>query len=133
MDLFEKDKNLNLKPVRALGDFLKASFASGECSCARCRESGGKQDGYPSLHTFEIGGEVLNRLFGTTTFSDVRGVFSKAWEAYYKTPMPEVGPADMDAITVLVRDPAVVRLSPLLYAAKVVGDVGGVPHFLQGD
>ncbi len=63
MDLLEKDKNLNLKPVRALGEYLMASFASGECACSRCRKSGGNQDGYPSLHTFEIGGVVVNEIW----------------------------------------------------------------------
>jgi len=132
VDLFEEDKRLTLKPVRAFGDLLLKAFANGPCTCIRCRESHGSQEGYEYLHTFEIDGVVLNRRFAISSYSDVRGALSKAWEAYFKTKLPEDGPVDMEAISVLVQGEASRRLRPMLYAADVVRDIEDAPHFSAG-
>jgi hypothetical protein len=132
VDLFEEDKRLALKPVRAFGDLLMEAFAKGPCTCIRCRENHGSQEGYQYQHTFEIDGVVLNRRFAVSSHSDVRGALSKAWEAYYKIALPEHGPADMGAISVLVQGEASRRLRPMLYAVGVVKDVDDIPHFSAG-
>lgn len=132
MDLFEEDKRLTLKPVRAFRDLLLKAFATGPCTCIRCRETNGSQMDYKYLHTFEIDGVVFNRRFAISAHSDVRGALSKSWEAYFKTELPEGGPADMEAISVLVQGEAAGFLRPMLYAADVVRDIEGVPHFSAG-
>jgi hypothetical protein len=67
-----------------------------------------------------------------SSYPDVRGALSKAWEAYFKTKLPEDGPVDMEAISVLVQGEASRRLRPMLYAADVVRDIEDAPHFSAG-
>jgi hypothetical protein len=130
VDLFEDDKRLFLKPVLAFGECLMSAFAEGACGCIRCKEGNGSQAGYTHLHTVEIAGGVFNRRFAISTYSDVRGALARAWESFYKTVLPDGGRADMGAIATLVQGTASRRIALVLYAAGVVADVEGVPHFV---
>jgi hypothetical protein len=133
VDLFEDDKRLFLRPVQAFGECLMAAFADGPCACLRCKDGEGSQKGYAHLHTVEIAGSVFNRRFAVSTYSDVRGALAKAWESFYKTVMPEGGRADMSAIATFVQGAASRRLEVVLYAAGVIKDVDGAPHFMTGE
>lgn len=133
MDLFEDDKRLFLRPVLAFGECLMSALADGPCGCIRCKDSDGSQSGYAHLHTVEIAGQVLNRRFAISTYSDVRGALAKAWESFYKTVLPEGGRADMNSIATFVQGAALRRLEVVLYAAGVVADVDGVPYFVGGE
>nr|WP_225934218.1 hypothetical protein [Pseudomonas azerbaijanoccidentalis] len=117
----------------AFAECLMAAFADGPCGCIRCKDGDGSQSGYAYLHTVEIAGRVLNRRFAISTYSDVRGALAKAWESFYKTVLPEGGRADMNAIAAFVQGPAARRIEVALYAAGVVADVDGVPHFVSGE
>jgi len=132
MDLFEEDKRLFLRPVMALSEHLVEAFADGACTCVRCKESGGDQTAYSTPHTFEVAGRQIKRRFAISSHSDVRGALAKAWQSYYKTDLPETGPADMGAIATLVQGQAARLLEPLLYAVGVITRVKDVPHFSEG-
>ncbi|WGK63476.1 hypothetical protein QAO71_17040 (plasmid) [Halopseudomonas sp. SMJS2] len=132
MDLFEQEKRMTLRPVKALGELLERAFAAGACTCIRCRKCEGAEEGYLYSHTFGIDGMLLNRRFASSSQSDVRGALCKAWEAYYKTDLPDSGPADIAAISALVEGRVSSRLMPLLYAAPVIKDIDGKPHFIPG-
>lgn len=133
MDLFEDDKRLFLKPVLAFADCLMGAFVAGPCSCIRCVDDDGSQKGYTHLHTVDIGGGVFKRRFAVSTYSDVRGALAKAWESFYKTVLPEGGRADMSAIAAFVQGSAARRIELVLYAAGVIQDVDGAPHFVAGE
>lgn len=119
MDLFEEDKRLTLKPVRDLSATLVFGMMPGACTCIRCKESNGNQEGYAHLHTFEIGMRAFNRRFTHTAYSDIRGALSAAWEAYYKKPLPESGAIDLADVYHLLSDEAAPFLVPLLCASGV--------------
>lgn len=129
MSLFEEDKRQTLKPVRDFNELLLESFAAGPCSCIRCSKGNGDQTKYEHLHTIEIDGAPFNRRFAISSYSDVRGALSKAWEAFYKTSLPLRGPADIEAVRSLVQSNAVSRLAPLLEASGVVKSLDGTLHF----
>lgn len=133
MDLFEDDKRLFLRPVLAFSECLMGAYADGPCTCIRCQDGDGSQKDYTHLHTVEIGGSVFNRRFAISTYSDVRGALAKAWESFYKTVLPESGRADMRAIAAFVQGAAARRIEVALYAAGVITDVDGVPHFVGGE
>lgn len=129
MDLFEQDKRLTLKPVRDFADLLQDAFGAGACTCVRCPGDSGT---IVPQHTFLIDGALTNRRFAISSFSDVRGALSKAWEAYYKTTLPECGPVDFESICALVDADLLPRLLPLLYSSAVVKDVESIPQFATG-
>ncbi len=132
MQLFEEDKRLTLKPVRDFSELLRNAFVKGPCSCLRCQESNGNQEGYQHLHTLEIEEAIYNRRFAITSPSDVRRALAKAWEAFYKTDIPETGPVDMEAILEMVLDQIDLheRLPVLLYISGVIKDVDDSPVFV---
>ncbi|MDF2792351.1 MAG: hypothetical protein K0S85_104 [Pseudomonas orientalis] len=133
MDLFEDDKRLFLKPVLAFADCLMSAYADGPCSCVRCKDDDGSQAGYTHLHTVDIEGGTFSRRFAISSYSDVRGALARAWESFYKTVLPEGGRADMGAIAAFVQGAAARRIELVLYAAGVIKDVDGAPHFMAGE
>lgn len=132
MDLFEQDKRLTLKPVRDLADLLQNAFGAGVCTCVRCLEHPGDCSTIVAQHTFLIDEAPAHRRFAISSYSDVRGALSKAWEAYYKTKLAERGPVDFESICALVDHDLRPRLRPLLYASAVVTDVESIPQFAAG-
>ncbi|MDE1168156.1 MAG: hypothetical protein PW845_22950 [Pseudomonas sp.] len=127
-DLFEVDKRLSLKPVVDFNNYLREAFGTGKCTCVRCTTSAWDETGYEFQHTFDIGGQALNRRFALTAGSDVLLALKKAWLSYTKAELSNGAILDLDAIKGFVEPGLHNRLVPLVLASGLAKDIDGKLH-----
>ncbi len=127
-DLFEVDKRLSLKPVVDFNTYLRAAFGDGRCTCVRCITSQGDETDYEFQHTFDLGGQALNRRYALTAGSDVLLALKKAWLSYTKAELGNGAILDLTAIKAFVEPELHKRLVPLFLASGLVKDIDGNLH-----
>lgn len=127
-DLFEVDKRLSLKPVVDFNAYLRSAFGDGPCSCIRCTDGNGDENGYAFQHSFTFDGKPTQRRFATTAGSDVLQVLKKAWLSYTKAELPLSGVLTLDTVKEFVEPQLHKRLVPLFLASGLVKDVDGALH-----
>lgn len=123
MDLFGDVKRLKLKPVKAFDKQIEEAFMDGQCSCARCVQSGGSQEGYRFLHTFELDGRIVSRWFSKTEQSQVRSVTEKAYKAYYKEDLPVISIDLIDKLQEMAPGRTTSRIKLMLEVSGLLGEV----------
>jgi len=123
VDLFGDEKRLGLKPVRAFDKQIEESFTKGQCSCDRCKKSGGSQEGYVFLHTFELDGQIVARRFSKTEQSQVKSIIQKAYKAYYKEELPEISLELIEKLREMAPGRSAARIKLMLEVSRLLGEV----------
>jgi hypothetical protein len=124
VDLFDDDKRLTLKPVAAFDDLLAAAFAYANCTCIRCKEGGGSQEGYAQLHTFDLDGNGVSRQFIKSMASDVLTVLEKPYKASYNADLPAITDHVLRELEAMANGANVSRVKLLLEVCELWGGDG---------
>lgn len=119
-DLFQEDKRLKLKAIKDLNQLLRDAFVNGVCSCVRCKDSSGEDNGSAFQHTFHLGGQPHHRRFTISSGSDVLSALKAAWLAYTKAELAVGEPLDLRTTHEFVEYRLYERFDLLLRASGVV-------------
>ena len=129
---FTVKRYVRTRVVDSFNDYLRAAFSHGGCICIRCKQSGGDQTNYGSLHTYEFSGEKYSRRFAITATSDVVPMLKKVWLSVKKTDLSFFGEFPKEDFFDFVEANLHDQLMALLLGSAVVVEKDGAFVFVPG-